>query len=137
VFQNKVLRKAIGRKRDKVTRDWRRQHNVLCSSPSISLLWGGACGSYWDIRGACGSEIGHLEDLGLGGRIILKRILKIRPIFHALIDCMKCITTSRNAAGFVNAILLYSGHQHVSATHVALFMAWLGYVMRMDGGENA
>jgi len=67
------------------------------------------------------SERGHLEDLGLGGRIILKRIFKIRPIFHALIDCMKCITSPRNVAGFVNAILLYSGHQHVSATHVALF----------------
>jgi len=32
------------------------------------------------------SERGHLENLGLGGRIILKRIFKIRPIFRALID---------------------------------------------------
>jgi hypothetical protein len=66
-------------------------------------------------------ERSHLEDLGLGGGIILKRIFKIRPIFRALIGCIKYIKTPRNAAGFVNVILLYSGHQHVWATHVALF----------------
>jgi len=54
VFENKVLRKTIGPKRDKVTRDWRKQHNeelyVLCSAPSISLLWGDKCRE-WGERG--------------------------------------------------------------------------------------
>jgi hypothetical protein len=100
VFENKVLRKTVGPKRDKVARDWRRQHNeelhVLCSSRSISLLWGGGdkCRKWcerclWFVWGTeevhMGfgwgnlSERGHLEDHGLGGRIILKRIFKIVP----------------------------------------------------------
>jgi hypothetical protein len=37
VFENKVLRKIFGLKKDKVTRDWRRLHNkehyALYSSP--------------------------------------------------------------------------------------------------------
>jgi hypothetical protein len=54
VFENKVLRKTIGPKRNNGTRDWRKQHNeelyVLCSSPSISLLWGRGRERWWKIR---------------------------------------------------------------------------------------
>jgi len=39
VFENRVLRKIFGAKRDKVTKEWRRQHNkklyYLYSSPNI------------------------------------------------------------------------------------------------------
>jgi hypothetical protein len=35
VFENKVLRKTFGPKRDEVTGDWRKLHNDLYSSPSI------------------------------------------------------------------------------------------------------
>jgi hypothetical protein len=39
VFENKVLRRIFGPKRDEVTGEWRKLHNVelhdLCSSPSI------------------------------------------------------------------------------------------------------
>jgi hypothetical protein len=39
VFQNKVLRRIFGSKRDEVTREWRKLHNEelndLYSSPSI------------------------------------------------------------------------------------------------------
>ena len=39
VFENRVLKKIFGHKRDEVTGDWRRLHNEelydLCSSPSI------------------------------------------------------------------------------------------------------
>jgi len=39
VFENRVLRKIFGFKRDEVTGEWRKLHNEelndLCSSPSI------------------------------------------------------------------------------------------------------
>ena len=39
VFENKVLRRIFGPRRDEVTRDWRRLHNeeinILYSSPNI------------------------------------------------------------------------------------------------------
>jgi hypothetical protein len=42
VFENKVLRRIFGRKRDEVTGRWRKLHNEelhdLCSSPSIIRL---------------------------------------------------------------------------------------------------
>jgi hypothetical protein len=52
VFENRVLRKVFGSKRDEVTRGWRKQHNKglrdLCSSPAViriikprSMRWAG------------------------------------------------------------------------------------------------
>jgi hypothetical protein len=42
VFENRVLRRIFGPKRDEVTRGWRKLHNEelhkLCSSPSIIIL---------------------------------------------------------------------------------------------------
>jgi hypothetical protein len=42
VFENKVLRRMFGRKRDEVTREWRKLHNEelhdLYSSPSITRI---------------------------------------------------------------------------------------------------
>jgi hypothetical protein len=35
VFENRVLRRIFGPKRDEVTGDWRKLHNDLYSSPSI------------------------------------------------------------------------------------------------------
>jgi hypothetical protein len=39
VFENRVLRRIFGQKRDEVTGDWRKLHNEelhnLCSSPNI------------------------------------------------------------------------------------------------------
>jgi hypothetical protein len=39
IFENRLLRKVFGRKRDVVTGEWRRQHNEklydLCCSPNI------------------------------------------------------------------------------------------------------
>jgi hypothetical protein len=93
VFENRVLRRIFGPKRDKVTGEWRRLHNKelndLYSSPSIiqviksrRMRWAGhvACmgeievrkGFWWgDLR-----EGKHLGDLGIDGRIILKGIFK-------------------------------------------------------------
>ena len=55
VFQNRVLRRVFGSKRDEVTGEWRKLHNEefsdLYSLPNIvrvvksrRMRWGGACG---------------------------------------------------------------------------------------------
>jgi hypothetical protein len=54
VFENRVLRRIFGPKRDEMTGEWRRLHNeelyALYSSPSIRVIKsrrqiGGACGT--------------------------------------------------------------------------------------------
>jgi hypothetical protein len=40
VFENRVLRRTIGPKRDEVTGEWRKLHNenfIICAHPQISL----------------------------------------------------------------------------------------------------
>jgi hypothetical protein len=61
VFENRVLRKIFGPKRDEVTKDWRRQHNKklydLYSTPNIiqviksrRLRWAGYVARVGDWR---------------------------------------------------------------------------------------
>jgi GH43 family beta-xylosidase len=42
VFENRVLRRIFGLKRDEVTREWRKLHNEelsdLCSTPNIRVI---------------------------------------------------------------------------------------------------
>jgi hypothetical protein len=65
LFKNTVLRRTFWPKRKDVTGDWKKHHNEelhdLHSSPNIIRLmkarrmnWGGggACGAYWETRGA-------------------------------------------------------------------------------------
>jgi hypothetical protein len=72
VFENMVLRKIFGPKRDEVRGHWRRLHKdglyALYSSPNItgviksrSMLWAGACSTYGDRRGACRVLVGRLD----------------------------------------------------------------------------
>jgi hypothetical protein len=93
VFENKVLSRIFGPRRDNVTGEWRRLHNEeLCdldSSPNViqvtssrRMSWVGHVahmgsgdvhtGFWWgDLR-----EKDQLEELGIDGRVILKWIFK-------------------------------------------------------------
>jgi hypothetical protein len=92
-FENRVLRRIFGPKRDEVTGEWRRLHNEelndLYSSPSIirvfksrRMMWAGHVARMGEGRDATGfwwgdlKEGDHLEDPGVDWRIILKRIFK-------------------------------------------------------------
>jgi hypothetical protein len=93
VFENRVLRRIFGPKRDEVTGKRRRLHNEvfidLCSSPntiqvikSRRMRWAGHVACMGDRKPAhrvlSGNlrERGHQEDPSMGGKIILKWIFK-------------------------------------------------------------
>ena len=92
VFENRVLRRIFGPKRDEVTGEWRKLHseelNDFYSSPNIVRViksrkneMGGACSAYggeaytgfwWgNLR-----ERDHLKHPGVDGRIILRWIFR-------------------------------------------------------------
>jgi hypothetical protein len=73
VFENKVLRRIFGPKRDEVTGEWRRLHNkelyALYSSPSIirvvksrRLRWAGHVARMGERRGAYRALVGKPEE---------------------------------------------------------------------------
>ena len=92
MFENWVLRKVFGPKRDEVTGEWRRRHDEelydLYSSPNFirmvkfrRMRWVGHVASMGHekyIQGFGGElrERDHLEDVSVDGRIILKWIFK-------------------------------------------------------------
>jgi hypothetical protein len=101
VFENRVLRRIFGPKRDEVTGEWRRIHNkelyALYFSPdtvevikSKRLRWAGHVARMGERRGAYRALVGkpegsnHLEDPGVDGRIILKRIFERLDGWHGL-----------------------------------------------------
>jgi hypothetical protein len=93
VFENKVLRRIFGPKRDEVTGEWRKLHNkelyALYSSPNIIRVITSrrqmcrACGAYGGeerctqvFSGGNLREEDHLKDPDVDGRIILKWIFE-------------------------------------------------------------
>jgi hypothetical protein len=93
VFENMVLRRIFGPKRDKARRDWRKLHNEglddLYSSPNIvrviksrKVRWAGhvaRMGEQRHIQGFGGGNLrerDHLENSRLDGRVILRWIFR-------------------------------------------------------------
>jgi len=91
VFENIVLRRIFGPRREEVTKEWRRLHNEelndLYSSPNIvrviksrRMRWAGNVARMGEERGAYRVLVGkpgegdHWGDLGVDGWIILGRI---------------------------------------------------------------
>jgi hypothetical protein len=82
VFENRVLKRVFGPKRDEVTGEWRKLHNAVlndwCSLPNIvrTMRWAGHVahmgrrevftGSWWGNQ----RESGHWGDQDVDGRII-------------------------------------------------------------------
>jgi hypothetical protein len=89
VFENRVLRKIFGPKRDNVTEAWRRLHEQqlygLCSSSNIiwgikyrRMRWAGRVTHGRQercIKGFCLGDLresDHFEDIGIDGSVILQ-----------------------------------------------------------------
>ena len=72
VFENKVLRKIFGAKRDEITGEWRKVHNaelhalysssnIITSLKSRRLKWAGHVARMEQSRNACGVLVGKPE----------------------------------------------------------------------------
>ena len=48
--------------------------------------------------------------------------------FRALIRCIRILQDKQMHFGFIHAILLHSGHPHVSAANVAIFRVVLHFI---------
>jgi len=100
VFENRVLRRVFGPKRNVVTGEWRKLHNEelndLYSSPNIVQVlksrigWVGLVAHMGKKRSVCRVLVGkpegknHLEDPGVDGRIILRWIFRKWDVGYGL-----------------------------------------------------
>jgi hypothetical protein len=91
VFENRMLRRMFGSKRGEVTRGWRKLHhklhhlypspNIIRTDNQIKDETGEACSAQWRDEKAYKTLVvkpegrDHSEDVGVGGRTILKWIL--------------------------------------------------------------
>jgi hypothetical protein len=72
VFENRVLRRIFGPKRDEVTGGWRKRHNEELHNLYFSPSTGMNIGYWWESQ----KERDHWEDQAVGGWTVLKRILE-------------------------------------------------------------
>ena len=92
-FENRVLGRIFGPKRDEVTGQWRKLHNDLYCSPNFfrvirsrRMRWTGHVAHVGERRGVYMVLVGklgerdHLEDPGVDGRIIFRWIFRKRAI---------------------------------------------------------
>jgi hypothetical protein len=79
MFENRVFWRIFASKRDEMTRGWRKLHNEVPHSLEDEMGW--ACSAYgrreMHTKYWLGSLTGrdHSENLGIGGKIMLRRIL--------------------------------------------------------------
>jgi hypothetical protein len=92
VFENRVLRRMFGPKRDEVTEEWRRLHNkelyAVYSSPNIirvitsrRLRWAGHVARMGERRGAYRALVGKPEGRRPLGRTDIDRRILLKLIF--------------------------------------------------------
>jgi hypothetical protein len=101
VFENRVLRRIFGPKRDEVTAAWRTLHNeelngLYCSPNNVRVIksrrmrWARSVASVGERRGAYMVLVGkpegknHLEDRRVDGWIILRWIFRKWDVGHRL-----------------------------------------------------
>ena len=74
MFENKVLRKISGAKRDEITREWRKLHsaelhaNIIRNFKSRRLRWAGHTARMEQSRNAYRVLVGKLEHIGRARR---------------------------------------------------------------------
>jgi hypothetical protein len=96
VFDNRVLRRIFGPKKNEVTGEWRKLHNEKLNDLyfSSNIIWviknndmgraGIARMEEGCIQGFHGGERNHFEDPGIDGRIILRWIIRTWDGGHVL-----------------------------------------------------
>jgi hypothetical protein len=117
MFENRVLRKIFGPKREQVTGHWRRLHNeelhVMYSSSNVipvikleTIRWAGhvaRMGRGEVLTGRNPGERNHLEDLGVDDRIIIKRIFEK---FHRRTEWIDLAQDRSRGRDVVNAVMI-------------------------------
>jgi len=95
VFENMVLRRIFGPRRDEVTGEWRRMHNDeqndLYSSPNIMrviksrrMRWAGHVARMVEERGVLRVLVGRLEGKNHWGDLVVDGWIILRWIFRRL-----------------------------------------------------
>jgi hypothetical protein len=77
VFENRVLRRIFGPKKDEVTGEWRKLHNELCdlySSPSIIFFF------YYENPSVFAICKNTFSKWKVGGRMAWRRVLSSAPL---------------------------------------------------------